>query len=80
MKVVISNKSKLGIGKVVVSNKNPIAKINFSKATTSTKHFPVSGLTDVVDLLKQDGAVLVYNASTNTYYVEILPNIDGGTF
>jgi uncharacterized secreted protein with C-terminal beta-propeller domain len=79
MKIVISNKSKLGLGHVIVSKKNPIAKVNFSRIAR-INNFPVSGLTDVSDINKTDGAVLVYSANTNSYFIETLPAIDGGIY
>jgi hypothetical protein len=79
MNIVISNKSKIGIGRVVVSKNNPITKVNFSRVA-HLKNFPVAGLTDVNDSAKTDNAVLVYSVNTNSYFIETLPSIDGGIY
>ena len=77
MKVVLSNKSKVGLGKVVVDTHNKIAKVNFTKA-------PVAGptalrnLTDVDVSHQKVGDVLVFDGSK--YVIETLPDIDGGIF
>jgi hypothetical protein len=79
MKVVLSNKSKVGLGKVVVDTHNKIAKVNFTKA-------PVAGPLGLGDLNnvnvsgQRNGDVLVFNANTNSYIIETLPDIDGGIF
>lgn len=72
MKVIISNKSKIGIGHVVVDNRNKITKINFSKIAK----VGAVGLKDLYDVdrsTQQNGDVLAYNANTNSYYFESLP-------
>jgi hypothetical protein len=54
MDIVISNKSKLGIGQVKVTNENPIAKVNFSKVSKLVGHVSLKDLTDVVALDPQN--------------------------
>lgn len=79
MKVVISNKSKLGLKQVVVTKNNPIAKVNFSKVSRIAS-MSLSQLNDVSAAGAQDGDVLVFNQANNTYIVEVLPKIDGGIY
>ena len=79
MKVVLSNKSKVGIGRIVVDTNNKITKVNFSKVA---KTGPV-GLRDLYDVNRsgqQDGDVLVFVGNTSSYSIETLPKIDGGIF
>jgi hypothetical protein len=81
MKIVISNKSKIGLGQVVVNNKNLIGKVNFSRiARVITNVHTLASIGDVNVIGQRDGDVLVYNANTNTYNIQTLPNIDGGIF
>jgi hypothetical protein len=81
MNIVISNKSKIGLGRVKVTNNNPIAKVNFGKIAKITPgSILLSTLGDVNVTDQKNGDVLVYNSDTNSYYIETLPDIDGGTF
>jgi len=79
IKVVLSNKSKVGLGKINVDTRNKISEVNFTKA-------PVAGptalrnLTDVSVVGQKNGDVLVFDATRNSYVVETLPDIDGGIF
>ena len=80
MDIVISNKSKLGLGQVKVTNENPIAKVNFSKVSKLVGHVALADLTDVVASNPQNGDTLVYNSLTQKYVIQTLPLIDGGIF
>jgi len=81
MNVIISNRSKIGLGQVKVTTNNPIGKVNFGKvAKIAPGTIFLSSLSDVSEVGQQDGDVLVYNANTNTYAIETLPDIDGGIF
>mgnify|MGYP000355504014 CR=1 FL=1 len=80
MNVVISNKSKIGLGQVVVTRNNPIGKVNFSKISHLDAAVSMSDITDVVSTGVQTGDILVYNGSTHTYVFQAFPSIDGGTF
>jgi len=65
--------------KVVVSNKNNVGRVVFNKIA-KVGSVQLSSLTDVNASGQQNGDVLVYNANTNTYVVQTLPNVDGGAF
>lgn len=83
MKVVISNKSKLGNpSKVVISNKNNVGRVIFGKITKIDPNSPIRlEWLDNVDVSGQkDGDVLVYDASSSMYKIETLPRLDGGFF
>lgn len=79
MRVIISNKSHLGVGQVVINNKSKISKINFSKIAK----VGAVGLKDLYDVnhsTEQDGDVLVFSSNTDSYVIETLPKVDGGTY
>lgn len=68
--------------KVVVSNRNQIGKVNFSKVAKN-----ITSLADLVDVdttTQQDGYVLSYQANTNSYVfissITSISVIDGGTY
>lgn len=65
--------------KVVVSNRNNVGRVTFTKIA-KVGAIQLGSLTDVNTSSQQDGDVLVYNANTNTYIVQTLPKIDGGAF
>lgn len=75
MKVVLAQ-NKL---RVAVSNKNNIGKVTFG-GVARIGSVSLGQLTDVSTTGQQDGDVLVYESSTNSYSVTTLPKIDGGTF
>jgi hypothetical protein len=68
--------------KVVVSNRNQIGKVNFSKLAKN-----ITSLADLVDVditTQQDGYVLAYQANTNSYIFTAsaasVAVVDGGTY
>jgi hypothetical protein len=68
--------------KVVVSNRNQIGKVNFSKLAKN-----ITSLADLVDVdisTQQDGYVLAYQANTNSYIFTAsaasVATVDGGTY
>ena len=68
--------------KVVVSNRNQIGKVNFSKVAKN-----ITSLADLVDIdisTQQDGYVLAYQANTNSYIFTAsaasVATVDGGTY
>jgi len=68
--------------KVVVSNRNQIGKVNFSKVAKN-----ITSLADLVDVDtsgQQDGYVLSYRANTNSYVfiasAASVAVIDGGRY
>jgi hypothetical protein len=79
MNVVISNRSKIGLGKVVVTKNNPIGKVNFSKVAR-VGSVALTDLTDVSTAGQKDGDVLVYHTDTSSYIIQTLPKLDGGFF
>jgi hypothetical protein len=79
MKIIISNKSKLGLKQVVVTKNNPVSKVNFSKVSRIAS-LSLGQLNDVSVAGASDGDVLVFNQANNTYVVEVLPKIDGGIY
>lgn len=80
MNVIISNKSKLGLGQVKVSTNNTVGKVNFSKISKLVGTLGLEQLNDVDTSVQKNGSVLVYNAANNNYIIETLPGIDGGVF
>jgi hypothetical protein len=67
---------------VVVTNKNQIGKVNFSKVAKN-----ITALSDLVDVdtsAQQNGYVLAYQANTNSYIFNSITNlvtvVDGGTY
>jgi hypothetical protein len=80
MNVVISNKSKIGLGQVVVTKNNPIGKVNFSKVAHLESAVAMADITDVVATGVQTGDILIYNGTTHKYVFQVFPSIDGGTF
>jgi len=65
--------------KIVVTNNNPIGKVNFSKVAKVSGTIVLADISDVkIPNTMQNGAVLTYNAANNVY---ILQNaVDGGEF
>lgn len=68
--------------KVVISNRNQIGKVNFSKVAKN-----ITSLADLVDVditSQQDGYILSYQANTNSYvFISAATSInliDGGTY
>lgn len=68
--------------KVVLSNRNQIGKVNFSKVAKN-----ITSLADLVDVditTQQDGYVLAYQANTNSYIFTATAAsvgiVDGGTY
>ena len=80
MNVVISNKSKVGLNQVKVSNNNPISQVKFSKVA-KVEQIGLKNLFDVNTANEQDGDVLIYSAATDSYYIgNFSIKVDGGTF
>lgn len=79
MNVIISNRSKIGIGQVVVTKNNPIAKVNFNRVA-KVSSVALDDLYDVNHSARQDGDVLVYHSNTSSYYIQTIPAVDGGIF
>jgi hypothetical protein len=79
MKVVISNKSKIGLGKVVVDTHNKVTKVNFSRVA-KVSSILLNDLADVSVVGQKNGDVLVFDANTNNYIIETIPNVDGGIY
>ena len=67
MKVILSN------------NNNKIAKVNFSRIA-KVASVRLHDLRDVSTAGQKDGDVLVFHTNTNSYYIETLPDIDGGIY
>jgi hypothetical protein len=65
--------------KVVVSNRNNVGRVTFTKIA-KVGAIQLGSLTDVNTSGQQNGDVLVYNANTNSYFVQTLPRVDGGAF
>lgn len=79
MKVVVVKNDQM---EVVVTNKNQIGKVNFSKVAKN-----ITSLADLVDVDitgQQNGYVLAYQANTNSYIFTSTTNlitvVDGGTY
>ena len=68
--------------KVVITNNNPIGKVNFSKVSKGTTR--IVDLLDVSVVGQLDGYVLAYQASTNSYIfreaAQTATSVDGGTY
>jgi hypothetical protein len=75
MKVFLANKTL----KVVVNNNNNLGRVTFNKIA-KVGAVQLKNLADVNTSIQQDGDVLVYNSSTDTYVIQTLPKIDGGAF
>lgn len=65
--------------KIVVNNRNNVGRVTFNKIA-KVGSIQLASLTDVDVAGQQNGDVLVYNANTNTYVLQTLPNVDGGAF
>ena len=65
--------------KIVVANRNNVGRVTFNKIA-KVGSIQLASLTDVNTAGQQNGDVLVYNANTNTYVLQTLPNVDGGAF
>lgn len=75
MKVALSQNNL----RVAVANKNNIGRVTFGGvARIGTVNLTQLG--DVSTAGQQDGDVLVYQSSTDSYTVMTLPRIDGGHF
>ena len=78
MNVVISNRSKAGIGKVEVSSNNQVGQVNFSKIAKLVGTLSLEQLSDVSTVGQTDKSFLVYNAANNNYM--FISTLDGGMF
>lgn len=78
MKLVLKNIAGSS-NKIRIENKNNIGRVTFNKIA-KVGSVRLASLADVDTSGQQNGDVLVYNSATDTYIVQTLPRIDGGTF
>lgn len=81
MQVIVSNKSRLSTSpsRITVRTVNNVGRVTFGKIA-KVGQISLNEIVDVITAGQQDGDVLVYQANTNTYVVQTLPKIDGGTY
>ena len=82
--VVVHNNGTPAVGtetsRISVTNNNKVGRVTFAKVSVIPPQIGLRNLYDVNISNQQNTDVLVYNSNTDTYIMEPLPDVDGGTF